>query len=157
MLRLTSTTQLLVVKGKFNILILLILLSFNSKINNKVKSIKDTDKALSGTYVWSNEKVDSLVNCALKDNNHIAYAHLSCYFGMSYSENRLFTISIQMANKNNDPLAYYDLYWILINNNSFPNSTQLLDEKSKLFAIYCLLKAHELGYECDYVLEEYFD
>lgn len=87
-----------------------------------------------------------LTDRAISLNDQNAYLKLAEYYGIWGMLEKMLLTSIEMANKNNYPQAYYDVYWILTHSEGY-NGIDKLDTKTKYLALYYLLKSYELDPE----------
>lgn len=89
---------------------------------------------------------EKLISDAILKGDTMAYMTVySDYWREEKSEDLLY-VSLIMANKYNYVGAYYDLYAAFVHSN-FGADIDKLDEKTKYFALYFLLKAKEKGDE----------
>jgi len=126
---------------------LIIIQFLNMGCDNNFKNFND-DKSpnISLTYILPQKTIDSLIYLSVAMNDTFAYSKLSNYFFSNDIEDRFFPTAFQMANKNNYGNAYYDQYSILTCRYSDILDYSQLDEKTRFYALYTLLKSRELGY-----------
>jgi hypothetical protein len=109
------------------------------------------------TYVLPVSTIDSLIYASIEFNDTISYSKISTYFISNEIGGQFFRTAFQMANKNKYSEAYYNMYEILVDRNSKTESLQKLDDKTRYFAMYCLLKSKEFGYHwCEFDIKEIF-
>lgn len=121
-------------KLDFAIIILLLLVSCGKK-----------EKTRGFPQMSDRDHID-LIDKAINLNDKDAYLKLSEYHGIYGTMNEILSVALEMANKNNYPQAYYDVYWILTHFEGY-NGIDKLDTKTKCLALYYLLKSCELDPE----------
>ena len=95
----------------------------------------------------SNQEQDEYKRKAINDGDMDAYDKISAYYSLNLKHDELFFYSFLMANKHNDPNAFFDLY-ILLTIPLKKNGIEMfsMDEITQNYAKYFLLKSYELGY-----------
>ena len=135
---------------KNTILILLIVLLVTSNIFFVLYhyNVKKDEILVLEPFVMklSNQEQDEYKRKALNDGDMDAYDEISAYYSLNLKHDELFFFSFLMANKHNDPNAFFDLYTLL----TIPLKTNgiemfSMDEITQNFAMYFLLKSYELG------------
>lgn len=103
--------------------------------------------------------IRELIDSALLNGNQRAYNTVSTYHFVDRKEQDFFYNALTMANKHNSAIAHYDVFMTFAMSSSYgiQKNIMYLDEKTKNFALYYLLKSHELGYEeAKYQIETVF-
>lgn len=79
-----------------------------------------------------------------------AYSKLQEYYTLNNEINEQYLLSLIVANKYNNKEAYFSLYWSLLNSEGGDFSIEellfKLDNRTKYYCLYYLLKSYELGY-----------
>jgi len=107
----------------------------------------------------SNQELDEYKRRAINDGDMGAYDEFSAYYSLNLKHDELFFYSFLMANKHNDPSAFFDLY-ILLTIPLEENGIEMfsMDEITQNFAFYFLLKSYELGNRnAKYAVEQKFE
>ena len=108
---------------------------------------KKDDIVLEYKAPFDNQKlIDSLIDQSINKGNEKAYCELSTFYLVENMETKLFYYSFLMANKNNTPYAFKDVFYIL-KSESKDQDINNLDNQTKNMALAYLLKAYELGDE----------
>jgi len=108
---------------------------------------------------FSIEESRRKIEKAIDFNDTLSYSQIASDLNLKHFYSDLFYYSLQMANRNNYPDAYFNVYiGFAYSTSKSPKETLLLmDNKSKNFAIYHLLKSYELGYKnAIYNIDEIF-
>jgi hypothetical protein len=92
----------------------------------------------------SQEELNKLFDVALEKGDRSAYNKASSYCFLNMLYNEVFPYALIMANKNNDPAAYFDVYDVL-QGTSGNHTLKGVDERTKSIASYYLLRSYELG------------
>lgn len=122
------------------LLILLVLSSCKSKPNKEIIETIPLYHPLG-----NKNKIDSLLDNVINKGDTSAYFEVSGAHFIEEANIDFLYYSTIMANKYNFHKAYYDTYQILTwRNPSVPFDS--LDEKTKNFALYYLVRSYELGY-----------
>ncbi|MDO8999654.1 MAG: hypothetical protein Q7W45_07815 [Bacteroidota bacterium] len=88
----------------------------------------------------------NLIKNIVNKGDKEAYKSLFIDYSLEEKSEDLFFVSFLMANRYSYSDAYYDLYATLVHSN-LGTDFDKLDEKTKCFALYFLLKAKEKGDE----------
>lgn len=91
---------------------------------------------------------DLLIKRSLEGDS-IAYNDLESYMYIKNESHQLFYVASIVANKYNNPDAYFDLFWAYIYSDlkvlNRKEQLDLLDRRSRAYCLYNLLKSIELG------------
>lgn len=96
------------------------------------------------------DKADIFIHLrsAINEGDGKAYNKAARYFSLERKDTEFYYYSFIMANKHNNPEAYFHLYRILKANRKV-NGVDLYgaDKNSEKMSLFFLLKSYELGYE----------
>ncbi len=112
-------------------------------------------------YEITESKKRALMEKALLGNTD-AYSELQTFYMLNNEVAEPYLLNLLVANKYNNKEAYFSLYWCLIYSNggdySREERLERLDDCTKYYCLYYLLKSHELGYyESNSHCEEIFN
>jgi hypothetical protein len=148
-------------KKIFNIILLLI-----CNLNCGTESEKNKNVVLSGVDLdshiirpMSQQKINELIDSAILIGNEKAYNKIASYYLINDMGEKFFFYAFLMANRHNCSEAFYNVYEIIAS--SFSEKPQKaidkMDEKTKKFALFYLLKSYEMGYKrAKYQIDEIF-
>jgi hypothetical protein len=140
--------------SKSTLLILLLFISCNTIGTRDKKNYTD------GIVVLKQDSLGKLIDKAINQNDTVAYNSVASYHLLNNLGGNFLLPALVMANKNNSPEACYDVYEILAYSTPKPprEALKLMDEKTKDFALYYLLKSYEKGFpSAVYEVGEIFD
>ncbi len=111
--------------------------------NKKAREISE------GIEIQDKYMLNKMVTSAIDSNDTVTYNEVASYYLLhNLGEEFLFSAFI-MANKNNSAEACYHIYTIIAY--STPKEPKealnIMDRKTKNFALYYLLKSYEMGFE----------
>jgi hypothetical protein len=101
------------------------------------------------TPINNKRLVQQLLNSALMYGNEKAYNEVASYYFIEDMEQDFLYYALTMANKYNSSEAYYHVYSIIAKSTpeEANDALQHMDDKSRNFALYYLLRSCELGFE----------
>jgi len=91
----------------------------------------------------------TLMDSALATGDERVYRKVAGYYIIGGQEQEFFYCAFTMANKYNSAMAYYHVFLLIANSISgYPDLTlKKIDNKSRNFALYNLLKSYDSGHE----------
>jgi hypothetical protein len=129
-------------------------------------SCKQNPKKIDKEYIekheirtLSNKRYYELIDSALIQGNTNAYNLAATTKITSGIGEEFFFYAFIMANKHNNPEAYFHVYLIIIFSSpeNPKEALESFDSKTRNFALYYLLKSYEMGYEdAKYSINEIF-
>lgn len=132
---------------KVMILLIFIVLCFSCKQNTKLENENQYKSKGDNYRILSEEELIRLERLAIDSNNIEAYSELQRQrLTTRYNYQMQLNVAIQMANRNDCAIAYYNVFDIL--SRSILDEKRCLnqlDTKTRCLAIYYLLKAYEKG------------
>lgn len=135
------------------ILVVVFLFAISSCKDNKPSAINESGKNLAG---FTQDSVYRLIDKALNSGDSKSYNRASHYFFIRDKYEEFLYPALIMANKYENPEAHYHVFQIL-NGVRNQGSLILLDSVTKNYALYHLIKSHELGYsDSKYALLEIY-
>lgn len=97
-----------------------------------------------------------MIDDAIDNGNRGAYNRVSNYFIMNQREEEFLFPAMIMANRNNYPDAYFDVYYILAAIR-YDKDLERMDSTTRNMALFYLLKSYEMGFRsAGYEAEEIF-
>ena len=125
---------------------------------------KNKDKHLSESLITRHktsilENRDSIER-AINNNDTLSYSEIANHHLLHHMGRDFFYYALTMAYKNNYPDAYYHVFFIIgYSTPKIPrDALKLMDSKSRSFALYHLIKSHEMGYsDAIYELRDIFN
>ncbi len=129
--------------------------------NNTNDFVYDMPVNLSkGNVLADRQLLGELLRKAINKNDTIAYNKVASDYIIANMGQEFLYYALTMANRNNYPNAYYDVYVIIKESKSslFNGDTLLeIDERSRNFGVAYLLKSYEMGHSTSkYEIDELF-
>ena len=113
-----------------------------------------------GNVLADRQLAGELIRKAINKNDTMAYSKVATDYIMANMGQEFFYCALTMANRNNYPAAYYDVYIIIKESKSslFNGDTLLeIDERNQNLGVAYLLKSYEMGYSsAKYHIDELF-
>lgn len=136
------------------IFILLLITSFSScnRHDNNKEQFQDTLLSVKPSAPITNRKLmRELIDNAILQGNAKAYNRVASYYLIEDQGQDFFYYAFIMANKNKSAEATYHVYNIIVSARPEvgvgKDALKAMDNKTKYFAMYYLLKSYEMGYQ----------
>ncbi len=142
----------------FIILFFIGFISCNMRKNTK-QSEKIAMSEKPSTPIDEKRRMHELIDSALLNGNDKAYNEVASYYFIENMESDFFYYAFTMANKNNSAEASYHVYKIIAYSTpkDAKEALDMMDDKTRNFAMYYLLKSYEMGYKnAKYEIDEIF-
>ena len=134
------------IKNILNIALVLVLLS---SCDNKSNIVQTNIAQKPTTPIDDKRKMYVLIDSAINYGNDKAYNKVASYYLIENMGESFFYYAFTMANKYNSSEAYFHVFDIIAH--STPKEPKqalnLMDKRTKNFALYYLLKSYEMGFE----------